>query len=48
MPQFIVAGVVVKVAPIWKRLIAEAIDFVFLLVIKLFITFTIIDSFDLM
>jgi len=35
------------VAPLWKRLVAECIDFVILLVVKIFVTFTIIDNFDL-
>jgi hypothetical protein len=41
-------AIVVKIAPVWKRLLAEVIDFLFLLLVKLFITFTVIDSFELM
>ncbi|XP_035700637.1 protein FAM8A1 isoform X2 [Folsomia candida] len=40
-------AVVVKLAPVWKRFLAEVIDFLFLLVVKLFITFTVIDTFEL-
>ncbi|CAL8144384.1 unnamed protein product [Orchesella dallaii] len=36
----------VKIAPIWKRLLAEVIDFLILIVVKLLVTFTIVDNFD--
>ncbi|KAF5283044.1 hypothetical protein FQR65_LT14105 [Abscondita terminalis] len=36
-----------KIPPIWKRLIAEAIDFFILFVIKMFLTLTILESVDL-
>ncbi|KAK4871651.1 hypothetical protein RN001_015775 [Aquatica leii] len=38
---------VYKIPPIWKRLVAEAIDFFILLVIKMFLTLTIVESVDL-
>jgi len=36
----------VKIAPIWKRLLAEVVDFLILIVVKLLVTFTIVDNFD--
>jgi len=36
-----------KIAPIWKRLVAECIDFFILLVVKVFVTLSIVDNFDL-
>jgi len=36
-----------NIAPIWKRILAECIDFTLLLIVKLFVTVTIIDSFEL-
>jgi len=47
-PPTVSTAVVVRLAPVWKRFMAELIDFLFLLLVKLFITFTVIDSFDLL
>jgi len=37
-----------NIAPLWKRVFAECIDFLLLLVVKLFVTLTIIENFELM
>lgn len=41
-------GVEYVIPPLWKRLIAEAIDFLLLFVIKLAVTFAAVDAFDLL
>lgn len=41
-------GTEYKIPPVWKRLVAEVIDFVLLFVIKLAVTFAAVDTFDLL
>jgi len=36
-----------RIAPIWRRLFAEVVDFVVLLVVKVFVTLSLIDNFQL-
>jgi uncharacterized RDD family membrane protein YckC len=36
-----------KIAPLWKRVLAECIDFFILLVVKVFVTLSIVDNFEL-
>ncbi|XP_045128898.1 protein FAM8A1-like [Portunus trituberculatus] len=40
-------GIEYKIPPVWKRLVAEVIDFALLFVIKLAVTFAAVDTFDL-
>lgn len=42
---FGVSGVEYKIPPLWKRLMAEGIDFLLLLAIKLAVTFAAVDTF---
>ncbi|KAK8721886.1 hypothetical protein OTU49_012619, partial [Cherax quadricarinatus] len=41
-------GVEYTIPPLWKRLIAEVIDFLLLFAIKLAVTFAAVDAFDLL
>lgn len=38
----------VKIPPIWKRIVAEIVDFLILMIVKLLVTFAIVDNFDVM